>query len=356
MIFNSKNKHILIFTLLINSFFLTAMPKNEEETSEIKIDEYQTKKFEIFQQIIDEQKSITDKMKMIQLLKEIRNYCDANNIKNKDLTFVTSENNPFIYQSVEEIAKKLEIPAPLIFKIKVPYANACATNIDKDLKFSVMLITEELENLLNKDELKAVIAHELGHIKHHHTEKFDKIMNTVTITTGIASLAIYLYLSSKAGLEIEDMPKTLAALSIAGSTLTLFNLQKMIIESYLSRKNETQADLTAAKNTNPQNMISSLTKIENNFQKSIDTYFNDRDFFIDKYENLKKEINNEKINFFKKLYLKFKLHNAIESEIKDQIDLENKIVLIKILGSHPTTENRIKTIEKNYPKSNVTTA
>ena len=52
-----------------------------------------------------------------------------------------------------------------------------------------------------------------------------------------------------------------------------------------------------------------------------------------------------KLNLFKKLYLKIKLNNLKKDEINDQTDLNNKLALEKIISSHPQTEDRIKMLE-----------
>ncbi len=80
------------------------------------------------------------------------------------IKYVSKEEEPELHQIVEEMATKANIPKPKIGIAQLSIPNAFA--FGRSRKDGRVCITEGLKNLLNKDELKAVIGHEIAHIKH----------------------------------------------------------------------------------------------------------------------------------------------------------------------------------------------
>jgi heat shock protein HtpX len=89
-----------------------------------------------------------------------------------------------LYEIVEQLTRKAELPMPKIYIIPDGVPNAFATGRDYD--HAVVAVTEGLLKLLTKEEIEAVLAHELSHIKH-----YDMLIGTVaaTISGAIAMLA-----------------------------------------------------------------------------------------------------------------------------------------------------------------------
>ena len=80
---------------------------------------------------------------------------------------VTKKDYPDFYEVVKEVSLLAKIPMPKIYVIKSLSPNAFATG--RNPKKSAVAATEGILNLLNKDELKGVIAHEISHIKNYDT-------------------------------------------------------------------------------------------------------------------------------------------------------------------------------------------
>ncbi|MDO8537951.1 MAG: zinc metalloprotease HtpX [archaeon] len=76
---------------------------------------------------------------------------------------LSSTENPKLHSIVEEVAKKAGIPKPKIFLVQNVSPNAFATG--RNPQNSVIAFTTGILSLLNDDELKGVIAHEMSHIK-----------------------------------------------------------------------------------------------------------------------------------------------------------------------------------------------
>ena len=68
-----------------------------------------------------------------------------------------------LYEMVEEIRHAAHLPMPKVCIINTPNPNAFATG--RNHKKAVVAVTTGLMNILNKNELKGVLAHEIGHIK-----------------------------------------------------------------------------------------------------------------------------------------------------------------------------------------------
>ena len=89
---------------------------------------------------------------------------------NKD----TKINNPILYNMVNEIADKLEIVTPEILICKGELANAFASQSSSSSAGQITIgkdLIKDAEFGLSYDELKAIIAHELAHLKHQHVPK-----------------------------------------------------------------------------------------------------------------------------------------------------------------------------------------
>ncbi|NOT14114.1 MAG: M48 family metallopeptidase [Methylotenera sp.] len=113
---------------------------------------------------------------------------------------------------------------------------------------------------LNVDEIEAVLAHELGHFKHHHVIKRIVILFLMSFL----GLALLGWLINQpwfyTGLGVAQMSSYMALiLFLLVSPVFLF-LIRPIMASY-SRKNEFEADGYAAKHANAHRLIDALVKL-----------------------------------------------------------------------------------------------
>jgi heat shock protein HtpX len=82
---------------------------------------------------------------------------------------------PDIYHIVKELAAKADMPAPKIYIAPNDTPNAFATG--RDPEHGIVCVTKGILNILNREELEGVIAHEMSHIKNR-----DTLIMTVTAT------------------------------------------------------------------------------------------------------------------------------------------------------------------------------
>ncbi len=71
--------------------------------------------------------------------------------------------NPELYSMIEELSHKMNIPMPKLYITPARQANAFATG--RDPEHASVAVTEGILEVLSKEELRGVLAHELGHVK-----------------------------------------------------------------------------------------------------------------------------------------------------------------------------------------------
>ncbi len=119
---------------------------------------------------------------------------------------------------------------------------------------------DTLLDRLNADEIEAVLAHELGHFKHHHVIKRIALMFFVSFL----GLALLGWLINQpwfySGLGVTEMSNYMAlTLFLLASPVFLF-LLRPIMANY-SRKNEFEADDYAAKHADAKYLVQALVKL-----------------------------------------------------------------------------------------------
>ena len=96
---------------------------------------------------------------------------------------VAPEQAPHLYQMVEELARRANIPMPRVYIIPDDSPNAFATG--RNPEYGVVAVTRGLLKLLGPNELAGVLAHEIGHIKNR-----DILIQTVAAVLASAIVAI----------------------------------------------------------------------------------------------------------------------------------------------------------------------
>src|SRR6185437_9099081 len=89
-----------------------------------------------------------------------------------------------LYQIISEVAQAAGLPMPRVAVIDSPSPNAFATG--RNAGHAVVAVTTGILGILNREELKGVLAHELGHVRNH-----DILVSSVaaTIAGAITMLA-----------------------------------------------------------------------------------------------------------------------------------------------------------------------
>lgn len=158
---------------------------------------------------------------------------------------------PELYRIVANLAQRAGLPMPRVAVIPDGTPNAFATG--RDPEHAVVAVTEGLVQLLNRQELEGVIAHELGHVKHR-----DILLGSLAAV--LAQAIMFLshmawYISPR---DEEGRSNPLAGLLVA----ILGPIAAMMLQMALSRSREFMADAFAARITGrPDQLASALARL-----------------------------------------------------------------------------------------------
>ncbi len=168
---------------------------------------------------------------------------------------VTKKHAEPLYKLVEEVAKEAKIPMPKVYIVPGPTPNAFATG--RSPKHAAVACTEGIIALLEKEELKAVIAHEISHIKNRDTLIATIAATIAGVISYIAAMARWAAIFGSNRDRNDGGMLQLLVLAI------LTPLIATIIQLAISRSREYLADATGAKIIkNPKALASALHKIE----------------------------------------------------------------------------------------------
>ena len=137
------------------------------------------------------------------------------------------------------------------------HGNAYFTGLGKNKR---IVFFDTLLETLDADEVEAVLAHELGHFKHHHVRK-GLILNAVMTLAGLALLAWLIKQDAFYHALGVSQPSTYMALVLFSMVMPLLSIYLQPIMSSLSRKHEFEADDFAAQQSKPQTLIKALVKL-----------------------------------------------------------------------------------------------
>lgn len=171
---------------------------------------------------------------------------------------ISYEEAPWLHQMVEELSAKAGIPKPKIYLAPIHVPNAFATG--RDPNHAAVAVTSGILQILNRDELRGVLAHEIGHIKNR-----DILISSIAATIGgaISMLANMAYFSSLAHSDEESSGNIV--FQIIGSVILFIvaPLAATLIQMAISRSREYIADETGAKISGcPLCLANALRKLE----------------------------------------------------------------------------------------------
>ncbi|AEA46544.1 zinc metalloprotease HtpX [Archaeoglobus veneficus] len=220
---------------------------------------------------------------------------------------VSESEAPELYAMVRRLAMNAGLPMPRVAIVDSPVPNAFATG--RNPKNAVVAVTTGLLRTLNREELEAVLGHELSHIK-------NRDVMVLTIASFISTIAWFImrwamFMGMWGGYS-DRRENNLAPLAIFAVSAIVWFVSFLLIRA-LSRYREFAADAGSALLTrNPKALISALLKISGRMDRLS--------------PNTKKEV--EGLNAFF-------IIPAISGES-----------LLSLFSTHPPIEKRIERLEK----------
>ena len=191
-------------------------------------------------------------------------YSDALVLKQYQAIEVGPQEARGLYALVERLAQKGNLPMPKVYIIPEQIPNAFATG--RNPSHAAVAVTEGLLDLLNEDEVEAVLAHELSHVRH-----YDILIGTVaaTISGAIAIIANMLQfgaMSSYGNNDQNNRPNLLLMLFLA----IVLPMAAAVIQMAISRNREYMADEGSARLTrHPEWLQSALAKLATYNQRGL---------------------------------------------------------------------------------------
>jgi heat shock protein HtpX len=182
-------------------------------------------------------------------------FSDKIALKSSGALPVSREEAPRLYQVMERLCGKANLPMPKLYLIPQAAPNAFATG--RNPAHASVAVTAGLLQLMNDDEMEGVIAHELSHVRNYDI-----------LTTSIAAtLAGAIFFIARMG-EFAMIFGGYGGRGRRGSGLTALlmiivaPLAAMLIQLGISRQREFAADAAGAKMVgHPYGLISALEKL-----------------------------------------------------------------------------------------------
>jgi len=213
---------------------------------------------------------------------------------------------PEFVHIVAQLASRAGLPRPRVYLMDNPQPNAFATG--RNPEHAAVAATTGLLNMLSREEVAAVVSHELAHVKNR-----DTLLMTVTATiAGAISMLAQFGMFFGGGHRDGDGHGGMGAIGTL-AMIVLAPLAAMLVQMAISRTREYAADDMGARlSGNPESLASALAKI---------------DVAAREIENVPAEQNPASAHLF--------IINPLSGERMDNL-----------FSTHPSTENRIAALEQ----------
>ena len=178
-------------------------------------------------------------------------------INGNQITHPNTQAERFVYETVQRISEKLQITMPEVWIYESPDPNAFATGPTRNK--SMVAVSTGLLNNLNEGEVRAVLAHEMGHV-------YSGDMFTTTVLAGLMNTFVFLI----SRMVYRQLAERNAALGFAAYIFLqiILSFLAMIPISWWSRRREFAADRFAANTVGTEYMISALQSIDRWVQRA----------------------------------------------------------------------------------------
>ena len=170
---------------------------------------------------------------------------------------IQKRDNPRLYRTVENLAITTGLPMPKVYIIDDPAPNAFATG--RDPEHAIVAATTGLVDIMDDNELTAVMAHEMSHVKNYDIRVSMIVFGLVCLVGFISDLGLRMFYYQ----DRDDDNRSPVGFIIILLTSILAPIAASLAQFAISREREYLADMSAAILTRyPEGMISALKKLD----------------------------------------------------------------------------------------------
>ncbi len=205
------------------------------------------------------------------------------------LQYLKPGENPWLENTVKELADKSSLPMPKL--AIVPNRTPNAFTFGRTSSSATLAVHEGLLQNLNEDEVRGVIAHELGHIKHKDYVVMTVLSALPLIAYWIAQIALNAAWFSGGSRRGKDQGNAGLILIAVGVISFVVYIVSFLAVMRLSRLREHFADAYSAYLTkNPRSLESALTKITYGLSLAPKANAEARSFYIEDPTQARQEV------------------------------------------------------------------
>jgi heat shock protein HtpX len=169
---------------------------------------------------------------------------------------IQREDNPELFNLIEEVVIASGLPMPKVAIVEDSAPNAFATGRNPD--HALIAFTTRILEVMDRDELQGVIAHEMSHVANR-----DTLVSAVAATTAGAIAILSDFLTRMmwfgGGRDRRDSNQNPLLLIVSLAIMLLAPIAAMLLRSAISRRRESLADATAVSFTrNPAGLRRAL--------------------------------------------------------------------------------------------------
>ena len=257
------------------------------------------------------------------------------------LHYLKPGENPWLERTVKELADKAGLPMPRL--ATVPSNTPNAFTFGRTTTSATLAVHQGLLQQLNQEEVRTVLAHELGHIKHKDYIVMTVLSTLPLIAYYIAQLTLYAGIFSGGSRRRNDRDNSgLIIIAIGAISFAVYIITSLIVMR-LSRLREHYADAFSAYLTNsPRGLESALAKITYGLSISPKPPEGARAFYIEDPSMAKREIS--QIMAKKNQYDLDQDGVLDERELQLAMEKEAKSTWVQmnnLFATHPPTFKRI---------------
>jgi len=252
--------------------------------------------------------------------------------------YVSEDEEPELHRIIEELAEKAGIPKPKVGISDMPIANAFA--FGRSVRDGRVAVTQELIDMLDRDELKAVLGHEISHIRHR-----DMIITTlVSVIPMVLYNLAWLFMWGFGG-DSEDRGSSVL---IGLLFMVLYFISNLLVLA-ISRVREYMADYGSVELGNPpEKLASALYKLvyfsARKSEKELATTASVKAFFLNDPNSAVDEIRDLAQLDMNKNFSIDRSELEFLKSARAKISLGEKIM--ELMATHPNMLKRIKKLSE----------